>query len=765
MKKVLKKIQQVFDIKKPRKIIDTLFASYVVIIIIPIVILGILFTSLFSYYLSEQTKNNAQYTITYAGKFLEEQLTSVHNTAYNLMIDQNILSLEKQDKYSIEQMMAVSRARSALQRIHAQNENIDDIYLVYIQKGLAIAANQSNASEKQLLSLFDMESKEFYNYLSSNNGSFVAVDTLSVQGEKKRNILYIKAVDKKRVSGDIYSIFFLNDRVIKDTMNTVNADRNTASVLLLDEKYNCLLCDNDEFVYSKNDRENIIAAHNEGSEYKTVWINGRASYVIEENIALTKLKLFMIVDKYHYISVLWPVWILIVIVSLFIMLISVFAAKLFTRRVYRPIGNIINMFKPDNSEYGEKSEIAFIDSKFLEIQDMKDKLSEHEATHTHNMRRMLLANFLKGYIGDAESFKESMANFGVCFDAKRFVIALLKVDRLSEIAKKIQVYHYQKFLMNNICETLIAIYPQIKERIYEFYDGEYIGILIGYDDSIDIRKGVASLQETLTKKHDITVSVCISDETERIEALVDEYKTVAGMMKQIKLKPYGYSITACEYRQHKSTVDIEQFSKKLYLCIVNQKYDELNNVINSVFNHGDMFYTEIIRVYTETLKVIQSVGNAKNCSDSLIGESSAYSYDKLNEFTSFEDFYRYMKKICTDAAHTVASVSQSTNKAYEKILEYIETNYMNEIGLEDMAQAFSYSKNYFSRYFKELTGKNFVEMLNGYRIEKAKELVKNDSNIKLLTVAKAVGFTNYRTFSAAFRKFEGQSPEDYRRNI
>ena len=90
---------------------------------------------------------------------------------------------------------------------------------------------------------------------------------------------------------------------------------------------------------------------------------------------------------------------------------------------------------------------------------------------------------------------------------------------------------------------------------------------------------------------------------------------------------------------------------------------------------------------------------------------------------------------------------------------------MREIGLEDMAKTFGYSKNYFSRYFKELTGKNFIELLNGYRIEKAKTLIKTDENIKLLTVAKNVGFTNYRTFSASFRKFEGQSPENYRRNL
>ena len=89
---------------------------------------------------------------------------------------------------------------------------------------------------------------------------------------------------------------------------------------------------------------------------------------------------------------------------------------------------------------------------------------------------------------------------------------------------------------------------------------------------------------------------------------------------------------------------------------------------------------------------------------------------------------------------------------------------MQDISLQTMAEEFGFSVSYFSRFLKEVTGKNYTELLNGYRIEKAKEIMANDPTAKLFQIAEQVGFASYRTFSTAFKKFEGQSPEAYRKN-
>lgn len=704
--------------------------------------------------MSEQVKVSSEHAMTYAAEILSERFNSIYNTAYNLMKEEEILLFENDKEDYVEQVMAIKRITRILQNAYAQNENIEDIYLIYCQsKTVITSAQDDKATKSQLSEMLNSDNQELYNYLTDNNGKFVGVDIPTDQGKNGRKILYIKDIGGKREQGNIYAIFFLNDILIKNTMDMINID-DSSRVLLLDETYNCLFCD-DKHVYDEEEKNNII-------EFRQVG-NKKYAYVLSQSIPLAKLRLYLISNKVYYISFFWPIWILILIISVMIMSMSMIVAKIFSKRVYMPIGNIINMFKPTADDYAQKTEIEFIDCKFEEIQNMKDKLSEHESAHSYNMRSILLENFLKGYTGDSVDFDKEISNFGVHFDTEKYIIALIKIDRLSEIAKNIQEHHYKKFLAQQIVNYFHEIFPQIPERIYEFYDNEYIGILVGHNGLTSFDDGISKLQKVLMAKHNITISVCISNEVREYTLLPEEYKTIFDMATQINLMS-GYRINAYEYRHHNCNIDFEQYSKELHLFIMNQKNDEIKTLIDNALT-GEVFHIEIIQLYTETTKVIANISKNTKCTDNNFWESNIYSYDLINKFKSLSEVSEFLKKTCIDVSDYVATISQNTSRALNKIMEYIDGNYMREIGLEDMAAEFGYSKNYFSKYFKEVTGKNYIEFLNGFRIKKAKTIIENDSSIKLLTVAIQVGFSNYRTFSTAFKKIEGKSPEEYRKTI
>ena len=70
--------------------------------------------------------------------------------------------------------------------------------------------------------------------------------------------------------------------------------------------------------------------------------------------------------------------------------------------------------------------------------------------------------------------------------------------------------------------------------------------------------------------------------------------------------------------------------------------------------------------------------------------------------------------------------------------------------------------NYFSGIFKEETGINFVDWLNKLRIEKAVQLL-DDGTMKIYEVAEKVGFSNYKYFSAIFKKVLGCTPKQYQK--
>jgi AraC-like DNA-binding protein len=110
--------------------------------------------------------------------------------------------------------------------------------------------------------------------------------------------------------------------------------------------------------------------------------------------------------------------------------------------------------------------------------------------------------------------------------------------------------------------------------------------------------------------------------------------------------------------------------------------------------------------------------------------------------------------------YSLMNESNSTRRL-GKIYEWIRVNYMNDISLEDIAENFSYNKDYLSRFFKEKTGVSILEYINLMRISKSKEILyQSDKTIK--EIAYTLGFKDEKYFMKLFKKFEHITPTEFR---
>lgn len=96
-----------------------------------------------------------------------------------------------------------------------------------------------------------------------------------------------------------------------------------------------------------------------------------------------------------------------------------------------------------------------------------------------------------------------------------------------------------------------------------------------------------------------------------------------------------------------------------------------------------------------------------------------------------------------------------------KAVRYIHMNYQNDITLQQLAKELFITPNYLGRLFHQETGCKMSDYLNRFRIERAKELLKNPGS-KTSEVAEAVGFTNYKYFLVCFAKYANCSVRDFR---
>ena len=96
------------------------------------------------------------------------------------------------------------------------------------------------------------------------------------------------------------------------------------------------------------------------------------------------------------------------------------------------------------------------------------------------------------------------------------------------------------------------------------------------------------------------------------------------------------------------------------------------------------------------------------------------------------------------------------------VKEYLDEHYTEKLTLDDLAEKFFINKFYLSKIFKETYGTTVNNYLISKRITRAKQLLRfTDMTVDEVGAAVGMGDANY--FSRMFRKVEGSSPREYRK--
>lgn len=98
------------------------------------------------------------------------------------------------------------------------------------------------------------------------------------------------------------------------------------------------------------------------------------------------------------------------------------------------------------------------------------------------------------------------------------------------------------------------------------------------------------------------------------------------------------------------------------------------------------------------------------------------------------------------------------------IVRYMQEHLKDEITLNVLANEFHLSAQYISQLFKNEIGVNFLAYLTNIRMEQAKKLLLSTDDT-VAEIAEKSGYADYRVFTKAFKKSEGVTPSQYRRNF
>ena len=115
------------------------------------------------------------------------------------------------------------------------------------------------------------------------------------------------------------------------------------------------------------------------------------------------------------------------------------------------------------------------------------------------------------------------------------------------------------------------------------------------------------------------------------------------------------------------------------------------------------------------------------------------------------------------------SIDEEKNKQIESLKDFMISNepYLDSsLTIQDLAEQVKMPVKDLSALINLYMNKHFFDFINEYRIEKAKEILKDSSqkDLTILEILYQVGFNSKSSFSTSFKKHTGKTPTEFRKN-
>ncbi len=99
-------------------------------------------------------------------------------------------------------------------------------------------------------------------------------------------------------------------------------------------------------------------------------------------------------------------------------------------------------------------------------------------------------------------------------------------------------------------------------------------------------------------------------------------------------------------------------------------------------------------------------------------------------------------------------------KTIQEAVQYISTNYSQDLTLSCLAKRFAMSPTHFSSQFKKITGVGMNDYLNITRIVASEKLLET-TDLPITKIAMECGFNDSNYFAAVFKKIKGITPKKF----
>lgn len=142
--------------------------------------------------------------------------------------------------------------------------------------------------------------------------------------------------------------------------------------------------------------------------------------------------------------------------------------------------------------------------------------------------------------------------------------------------------------------------------------------------------------------------------------------------------------------------------------------------------------------------------------------------DYILKPVNYEEFGTCIDNLKISLFERRIAATEAPGKQEERVItgitRYLQEHLSQEVSLSVLAERFHLNPQYISQLFKNEIGVGFLAYLTNIRMERAKHLLLSTS-LSVAEVAEQSGYGDYRVFTKVFKKSEGITPSQYRRDF
>lgn len=398
--------------------------------------------------------------------------------------------------------------------------------------------------------------------------------------------------------------------------------------------------------------------------------------------------------------------------------------------------------------------------RFLEDSSVNEKLSKLQ----EEMLVEYLTRLLHGAAGETgESWRVVQTDLS---RYKNFKVNILRWNNSSGVRER-----------NDDCLPEVTD-QKIRKFVQDFYEnkcnaicfetGKYENILIvyGYENELQLKNTLHMLQIAFFNQFGLKLLYAEGTEQESVEDIFVSYCDAKRNIGQINILNEGQEadvITESKSEDNKNF--LREYWTLIKNCYVKNKDAELNNIIKTIINQiektGYFTLSQAELLIRQYILYIDEffVSNGENKASVLYISDWQF---RLSRITSFQVFEELLFWITQNTIGKLKKREYDLDWTLEDIRHYLETEYAQDLVLEEFAKKYCYNKQYLNKMFKKKYGCSIHEYQLKIQMEHAKDLLLN-TKMEIGEIAFSVGYSNQGYFGKIFRRYYHASPSSFRK--